>query len=459
LGASLKGWTEKWDQQSSNGVAADLGVQFSSVFNSLNVGVAARNLGPSTDGHPLPTSMALGASLNPFAPITFLSEIDYASHRDTALRLGLEFHQHNYWLRSGFQTLTSDLNESLAQFSFGAGIHIKGWRIDYAWVPKGDLGDQHRVAMSIGLGLTPEERQKLAAQLDKKMVAQMKTNAHEHMSLAKNAMAKKDWATAETELSRALLWDKTDEAIQQKYDDVKQKRTSAEFNTLYQKGKRSGQQKQWVDAVYYYRQALKRAPHNKKAKAALKKANQKIKASANKGLGGGINHYINGDYKAAIRAWEKALKANPHQPQIREYVAKAKAKMLENEIESLKKNRPSKEETIETLSQQAYTFYTTAQTDKAIAAWEEILALDKGNTDARRALKEASERERLNLGSVPPTKQQRVQQLNSNALHAYMNGELKHAVKIWQQVLKMDPHNNKVKNNLSRAILELKANE
>jgi hypothetical protein len=158
VGITAKAWRESQGAHFSEGVAADVGFQIAAIPSSFDLGLVGRNLGPDVDGVSLPRSTAFAASAHipfrgkGFKQISIFSDLDFASHRDLEIHAGIELQHPIFSLRAGYENLESDPEESLGQFSFGAGLRIKGWCLDYAWLPRGVMGDEHRVGVKIGFG-------------------------------------------------------------------------------------------------------------------------------------------------------------------------------------------------------------------------------------------------------------------------------------------------------------------
>ena len=307
--------------------------------------------------------------------------------------------------------------------------------------------------------------------------AQMKLSIQKMNS--KNATA--DYDMAELELIRAQSdISDADSAITSKKsaDEVNQRIELAQkqlvvadkhlknqqADQLTKKGLALAKQKQWIDATFHYKQALKINPAHSNAKKALAHAHKNIYASKRRRKGSletafnvGVQHYIDGKYTKALTKWETVMKTNPDYSNVREYIAKAKAQLLEQELKTIKIQRPSKNEEVETLAQQAYTLFSLGQTDNAIKSWEKILVLDPSNKDAKRSLQQARARKDLALESNTDGRTRMAQELNADALRQYLDGDLQKAISTWSRALVLDPHNIKIKNNLTRARSELAA--
>jgi tetratricopeptide (TPR) repeat protein len=335
IGGNVKGWNDKQDSVSQSGWAADAGLIFKELFPLFDLAIAAKNIGPNQNGYKLPSETCVGAALH--LPVkggllnrtSLYTEFDFPTYADSLNRTGLEFNQRYFRLRAGYETASSDLGESLGNFTFGAGMNIKGWRIDYAWVPKGDLGDQHQVALTIGFGLTPEERAQAAKELDFAMEARLKNRAREYFENGRKALTTGNLKHAEEEFENATVWDPHNMDAQVELNRVRDELQFFEANGYYHQGAKFAAQQQWLDATFYLKKAVKLVPTHEKALALLKRAERSIQKDAQKRptitladrqFNLGVKYYLDENYPAALREWKLLLKKAPHQPDLREYI-------------------------------------------------------------------------------------------------------------------------------------------
>jgi len=469
LGATAKGWRTRMDDSSSTSWAGDLGIQVRSLLPSLDLGLAYRNLGPAEDGFSPPDTLGVGLAYHFFKSngmkrTTLFSELDFASYRDLGSRVGIEIHRNLFWLRGGYENLTPDLNDNLSQFSFGMGLRIKGWKVDYAWVPKGDLGDQHRVGIKIGFGLTPEDRLRAAKELDQAMENRSKSKAQNYYSKGMTALKEGNAEFAVQSFSKSLTWDPEFKFAQTSLHEAQEKLKQEKAQTHYQMGIKQAQNERWLDAAFHYQQCLNLSPHHKKAQISLKTAQGKIIQNAipksrenamDDVFREGVHHYLMGQYDTALTQWKKVEKADPNWPHLREYMEKAKNKKLEEKMASLEKSNQTNKDQADILAQKAYTFYRLGQMDKAILTWEKALVFEPENKETRLALKEARERKKLMQGTLQDNKAQRITELNAGAVVAYDQGNFEQAISIWKKALLLEPHNRRIKNNLKRVKAEM----
>ena len=162
-GISLKYIRQSIEEELSNGVAVDLGLQ-RKLTNNLNLGLNLRNLGPNMkfieESYNLPLSMGLGAGLN-FGGVTLALDTNYEIiDRNMELSFGTEYAPIRFIaLRGGYliSALKNTSNNNMGEvfktkdgLSGGMGINVLNYSLDYAVVPYSDLGTTQRLSFLIG---------------------------------------------------------------------------------------------------------------------------------------------------------------------------------------------------------------------------------------------------------------------------------------------------------------------
>lgn len=179
-GLGLKGVRENLAGASAQTVATDLGLlavwrPASRAGAEWRLGFSALNLGPGlkfdAETSPLPTAYRLGLAwrVRPRGDVLTLSA-DPVLSRDEAtyVAFGAEY---AVWrvlaLRLGYRTG----QEIGMGFRGGVGFKLKAVEIDYAFAPFGELGQMHRMGLTVRLGgaveTTPPEERALQAVLDR----------------------------------------------------------------------------------------------------------------------------------------------------------------------------------------------------------------------------------------------------------------------------------------------------
>jgi len=153
-GLSLKYINQTIDNISYSGIAASLSTLCfisDSTFFSLGI----NNFGPDVKGYSLPSNLSLGISSELTNTLLGIVQIDdYYNDDFVECKFAIEksfgdiFH-----IRTGYILPTKQYggtnNSFLTNFTLGAGLKIKGFFVDYAWLPKEDLGNVHMFTIRV----------------------------------------------------------------------------------------------------------------------------------------------------------------------------------------------------------------------------------------------------------------------------------------------------------------------
>ncbi|MFA5138792.1 MAG: PorV/PorQ family protein [Elusimicrobiota bacterium] len=159
LGAGTKFLRSKLADASGMTFAVDLGIQIQRVADvgegPIDFGLSLLNLGPAIQtgsmADPLPMKVQAGMLWNISPRIRFMLDGHLPVDHDPYPSMGLEGHLPvgdgmRASARAGMQFRDRDDIGGLAGLAAGAGLDMKRFRFDYAWVPYGDLGNTHRIS-------------------------------------------------------------------------------------------------------------------------------------------------------------------------------------------------------------------------------------------------------------------------------------------------------------------------
>jgi hypothetical protein len=158
FGGSIKSIDEKIEEQSAYGLAFDFGCLVQTPLENLFLGGIIQNLGKDIkfveESFELPTNLKLGASYRHTMagnPINLTADFFFPSDGKTNLHWGTEYvYKNAIAARVGYQN-GSDLGTN-SGLSLGLGLAVartQTYKVDYAFVPKGILGDSHTFSLSI----------------------------------------------------------------------------------------------------------------------------------------------------------------------------------------------------------------------------------------------------------------------------------------------------------------------
>jgi hypothetical protein len=159
-GAGMKYIRSSIDDASGSAFALDVGVQALRVTDlgegALDVGLSLRNFGPpiklGSVSDPLPMKLQFGGLWHISPVVNGLLDIHIPVDQDPYLSLGGEG---NFSIgesivgsiRGGYNISRDRGIDGLTAMSAGFGLDVSRFRLDYAWVPFGELGTTHRISM------------------------------------------------------------------------------------------------------------------------------------------------------------------------------------------------------------------------------------------------------------------------------------------------------------------------
>lgn len=162
LGGGLKLLRSQVADVSGTTFALDLGVQTMGVLNTtegpIDLGVAVLNLGPAmsigSGSDPLPFRLQMGARWHISDRISALLDGFMPVDQDPYAAIGVEGRfplgeSLAAGARGGYNVARTRGVDGLAGLTAGFGVEWNQLRLDYAWVPYGDLGVSHRFTLGI----------------------------------------------------------------------------------------------------------------------------------------------------------------------------------------------------------------------------------------------------------------------------------------------------------------------
>jgi hypothetical protein len=156
-GAALKGSSQAISGSTYNNLAADLGLLWKPA-PGLGLGLTWTNLGNQVAGYAQASDLNLGASygLKPRDDNRLLLAVSGTWEPNGVNRMayGLEDVVHEFMaLRVGYDVGDADTQiQGLANLSLGLGLMIRGFELDYAYLPYGDLGTAQRLSLTYAFG-------------------------------------------------------------------------------------------------------------------------------------------------------------------------------------------------------------------------------------------------------------------------------------------------------------------
>lgn len=156
-GLAAKYIEQKLEDEKASSWALDFGIIWKPKKHpDWNVGLAVQNVGPDirfiNQKDALPLNFKFGvARWFRAGRVLWVADINLPRDNDTRLNTGIE-----YWVmdvlaaRVGYSGALDDADDGL---TLGVGFRYNDLRVDYAFLPFGDLGDAHRISAGYSFGL------------------------------------------------------------------------------------------------------------------------------------------------------------------------------------------------------------------------------------------------------------------------------------------------------------------
>jgi len=180
IGINIKYLQSKLETLQANAFATDIGFQMNSKKKELKFGLILQNIGTGmkfiSENAQLPQNIKSGiAYILPIGkqcnPLELALDINFPNDNDFRINFGAEYVMEfssgiKLSPRLGYRSATKGL-EGFAGVTVGGGFKFKDYSVDYAFAPYGQLGNTHRMSLSMKFGNKGEgdkEEQKLVKQ-------------------------------------------------------------------------------------------------------------------------------------------------------------------------------------------------------------------------------------------------------------------------------------------------------
>ncbi|MEE9315804.1 MAG: tetratricopeptide repeat protein [bacterium] len=222
---------------------------------------------------------------------------------------------------------------------------------------------------------------------------------------------------------------------------------------------------EWAKAISQWENALKIDPLNKEIPEFIKIAKKRRQEEeafekAEVLYRDGLAHYNKGKINEAIKQLGGVIKFNPQHRKARELLARAKEK-----VATIKKEEKERKlrETVEKRYFRGIDYYAEGQFNKAIKEWKGVLKIDPTHRGAKDYLKKARDKiARVNSrgggkkGGARSAKEEQIEVYYRQGINYYLAGGFKEAIRQWEEVLKMEPSHNGARGYIAKAKERLK---
>nr|MBP9699342.1 PorV/PorQ family protein [Elusimicrobiota bacterium] len=445
-GATVKTVEQKLDDETAHTWAADMGVQGRSINERWAWGASALNMGPALpvdDTHvPLPLTLRLGAAYRfgdaktkaPAGGVLLTGQIDLPDDDLAVGRVGVEYTKSflSAWrvaVRSGWASRGVGTDSS--QWSLGGGVDAGRFRINFAQVLKGPLGNETRADVAMGFGREP------AAQVDRR----------QRLERGQNALSQGNLLEAQAEVDQILAVSPRHTPALRLAGDIREAYSdSIDPPTLFAQGRAAFERGNDDGAVAFFRKLLVVSPHYPEGKMWLdkaeKRADQKkmaqvemsVKKAREKELAKLVNTAKEAQHRkewaTALARWRKVLVLDGSRADAKAGVADCRDSLFQQGEELQKKG-------------------------DGVGALEIFGSLTVDEPGDKRAARRVAELQQTLARSRAAEGKKKYDE----GVDAYTAGDFKRAQNLFRQALELQPQDAAVRQALERTESELKRND
>jgi len=159
VGLNFKYITSRIAGESASGWAVDAGWQYRMPVKGLGLGFSVQNLGPKMkfldEGSALPLTASAGAGYSLLDNVLLSLDVSrQVNEKKTVFSFGSEYAVFNsLFMRAGYLASSTTGGSGITDvggFKAGFGLKLKGFNLDYAVTPFGDIGKAHRLSLGAG---------------------------------------------------------------------------------------------------------------------------------------------------------------------------------------------------------------------------------------------------------------------------------------------------------------------
>lgn len=453
------------------GVGGDIGLfyrpQLYGAFEGLSVGFLMQNIlaprlkpGDVTDELPRQFKLGVAKAIRLSATgnrMLVMMDVNKAELNPVSFHVGGEYIYNNMaMIRFGFNNQNRGSN-----FVFGAGATYNMFQIDYSFAPidVADYSSSHRISLTVNFGKSKTELIELAQQrrmleiqeeMENELKMRRESEKRERLADARRYFEEGDYIQAEIEFSAVLKLDQDNQEALEKIEIARQKREEAQNKLMrqrieqdrlkeeqieteafirnhWQKGIAYYERGQYQNAIDEWNLILSKDPNYELAIEWRDRALTDLRNEVKSMIKQADIHAANHRYMEAVRILDKAKQLNSPEMQ------------LDDEIDS-KSRRYMKAFNSEQLYRRGLQAYDNKNYAEAAQMFEKALSVEPNNRVIQELYQNAKARATAENKPLPP----RLKQKYFTALELYNDGQYEEALKIFEEILQVQPNNKRV---------------
>lgn len=470
LGLGIGGVIEGIDIYHGFGFTLNGGLLYETFIPGLSVGLSGVNIGPKFKLNTKkckPKSQLRGGLSFKRGPLLLAMDIVKDLYGDFSFHTGGEYQIGNFSLGCGY---IWEKDKPL-HLSLGLGIRTERWKIDYALLPYSELGVAHRISLSYNFGPSEEEVTK------ELYLNKMKALSESFYHQGASAFERESYDEAINYFENCLICDPTNQKALEKLKEAKNRKREKEIEKHYTLGKEYYEKGNYIEAARELKKVLDLDSTHPSAKfflkLAKKKSSESLKEDYKVKFNKGLDYYVKEEYKKAEDTWKGMLGSPIGQEELAQAITLAKIKRREkvdsllseasllfsqgqykfslSKYKKVKKLEPEnttalkKIEEIKSLLQtkereyfqKGVELFQKGKLSQSKEEFEKVISINPDNSQARTYIRRIKARKKIS--------RKELENKYMRATTAYLQNDLETAVRLWREIIEVDPEFENVK--------------
>jgi tetratricopeptide (TPR) repeat protein len=462
-GASFKIVSQNIDPYSSTAPGVDVGFRwipdaarsFAIGVNLQDISGAEQKLDVATDVT-YRTIMAGAGYTHHFdngSALRLLFQVDLPEKADNRYHTGAEYQFSKYMtLRAGYDE---------GNISFGFGVNVSAFDVDYAYLSREEAGQSHPLTFSVGVGPTQDDKRREiadaeAAELQALLEQQYATRVAASRTRALHFESEANFASALDEWKLVLEFMPGDPEATEGEARARQQLLTAQaaatrnaenhavIQTRFEQGLAFYEDNNFARAMGEWQTILDIDSTHAGALDYRDRTQAKIDEAVSAHIQRANELERNARYTEAIGEWNNVQVYDPDNTEARTAIQR-----LRNRIESVSKDNEAAQRRLRivTLYNDALRMYNQGEYQQALGNLDEVLRLQPDHEEAKRLRTQAIRK------TTPLTDQEkeRIRSLYLAGMQHFAKDEYAKAIEEWQKILEIDPTNESVQRNIEEA--------
>jgi len=385
--------------------------------------------------------------------LTLSVQMDMPEKADNDLRFGAE-----YSIRDMISIRMGYDSES---FTAGIGFAWHGYAFDYGYFSREEAGSSHPITLSARLGEPLENKiaareERRRAEEDKRLAELFAVRVASHIDAADSLRGAGELESALDEVKIALEYDPGSERAATLRGEIsaailttQEERTkNAEKWLLIDQHFRLGldyyNDNEYLLARAEWRNVLEIDPENEQTVDYLRRTEEKLDERLQSHISAAAKHERAGRLPEALGEWNIVRMIDPENTE-----APAAIERIKVSIEGMGRDYRDASRRLETIDlfEKAVTAFVEGRNEDAISLAHKVLQLDPAHEEAKDLINKAERR----MKPLSDDEKEQIRTLHIEALKHSTQKEYAEAIAVWRKILKIDPDNESVRENIEQA--------